>query len=98
VNAPADGHTLLLAAQPNAVDATLYPRPGFNFMRDIVPVTGIIRMPKVVLVHPSCRPHDHSRAHCGYRAEQWYGLGAPRDTPATIASTSRPMPRSRTLR
>ena len=53
VNAPADGYTLLLAAQPNAVNATLYPRLSFNFMRDIVPVAGIIRMPMVVLVHPS---------------------------------------------
>ena len=53
VNAPADGYTLLLAAQPNAVNAALYPRLGFNFMRDIAPVAGIIRMPMVVLVHPS---------------------------------------------
>jgi tripartite-type tricarboxylate transporter receptor subunit TctC len=53
VNAPADGYTLLLAALPNAVNATLYPQLGFNFIRDITPVAGIIRMPMVVLVHPS---------------------------------------------
>jgi tripartite-type tricarboxylate transporter receptor subunit TctC len=52
VNAPPDGYTLLLAAQPNAVNATLYPRLGFNFMRDIAPVAGIVRMPMVVLVNP----------------------------------------------
>jgi len=52
VTAPPDGYTLLLAAQPNAVNATLYPRLGFNFMRDIAPVAGIVRMPMVVLVHP----------------------------------------------
>ncbi|MBO0751258.1 MAG: tripartite tricarboxylate transporter substrate binding protein [Bradyrhizobiaceae bacterium] len=53
VNAPPDGYTLLLAALPNAVNATLYPKLGFNFIRDIAPVAGIIRMPMVVLVNPS---------------------------------------------
>jgi tripartite-type tricarboxylate transporter receptor subunit TctC len=53
VNAPADGYTLLLAALPNAVNATLYPKLNFNFVRDIAPVAGVIRVPMVVLVHPS---------------------------------------------
>jgi tripartite-type tricarboxylate transporter receptor subunit TctC len=53
VNAPADGYTLLLATLPNAVNATLYPHLKFNFLRDIVPVAGVIRVPMVVLVHPS---------------------------------------------
>jgi tripartite-type tricarboxylate transporter receptor subunit TctC len=53
VNAPADGYTLLLATVPNAVNATLYPKLSFNFIRDIAPVAGVIRVPMVVLVHPS---------------------------------------------
>jgi tripartite-type tricarboxylate transporter receptor subunit TctC len=53
VNAPADGYTLLLATVPNAVNATLYEKLNFNFIRDIAPVAGIIRVPQVVLVHPS---------------------------------------------
>src|SRR5689334_12503925 len=53
VNAPADGHTLLLATLPNAVNATLYPQLKFNFLRDTTAVAGIIRVPMVVLVHPS---------------------------------------------
>jgi len=53
VNAPADGYTLLLAALPNAVNATLYPKLNFNFVRDIAPVAGVMRVPMVVLVHPS---------------------------------------------
>src|SRR5713101_8085870 len=53
VNAPPDGHTLLLATVPNAVNATLYEKLNFNFIRDIAPVAGIIRVPQVVLVHPS---------------------------------------------
>jgi len=53
VNAPADGHTLLLATVPNAVNATLYEKLNFNFIRDIAPVAGIIRVSMVILVHPS---------------------------------------------
>ena len=52
-NAPADGYTLLLAAVPNAVNATLFEKLNFNFIRDIAPVAGIIRVPMAVLVHPS---------------------------------------------
>src|SRR5947199_449125 len=53
VNAPPDGHTLLLATVPNAVNATLYEKLNFNFIRDIAPVGGIIRVVMVILVHPS---------------------------------------------
>jgi tripartite-type tricarboxylate transporter receptor subunit TctC len=53
VNAAPDGYTLLLALVPNAVNATLYDKLNFNFIRDIAPVAGIIRVPQVVLVNPS---------------------------------------------
>jgi tripartite-type tricarboxylate transporter receptor subunit TctC len=53
VNAPPDGYTLLLATVPNAVNATLHQKLNFNFIRDIAPVAGVIRVPMVVLVHPS---------------------------------------------
>jgi len=53
VNAAPDGHTLLLATVPNAVNATLYEKLNFNFIRDIAPVVGIIRVPQVILVNPS---------------------------------------------
>jgi tripartite-type tricarboxylate transporter receptor subunit TctC len=53
VRASPDGYTLLLATVPNAVNATLYPNLNFNFIRDIAPVSGVIRVPMVVLVHPS---------------------------------------------
>jgi tripartite-type tricarboxylate transporter receptor subunit TctC len=52
VNAPPDGYTLLLALVPNAVNAALYEKLSFNFIRDIAPVAGIIRVPQVVLVNP----------------------------------------------
>lgn len=53
INAPPDGHTLLLATLPNAVNASLYPKLNFVFLRDAAPVAGIIRVPMVVLVHPA---------------------------------------------
>jgi tripartite-type tricarboxylate transporter receptor subunit TctC len=53
VNAAADGYTLLLATVPNAVNASLYEKLGFNFIRDTAPVAGIIRVPMVMLLNPS---------------------------------------------
>ena len=53
VNALPDGYTLLLATLPNAVNASLYPNLKFVFLRDIAAVAGVIRVPLVVLVHPS---------------------------------------------
>ncbi len=52
VRAPADGYTLLLVAPANAINATLYDKLNFNFLRDIDPVAGIIRFPNVVVVNP----------------------------------------------
>jgi tripartite-type tricarboxylate transporter receptor subunit TctC len=53
VNAAADGYTLLLATVPNAVNASLYEKLNFNFIRDIAPIAGIIRVPMVILLNPS---------------------------------------------
>jgi tripartite-type tricarboxylate transporter receptor subunit TctC len=53
VNAAPDGYTLLLSTVPNAVNASLYEKLSFNFIRDTAPVAGIIRVPMVVLLNPS---------------------------------------------
>jgi tripartite-type tricarboxylate transporter receptor subunit TctC len=53
VQAPADGHTLLLASLANAVNATLYDKLNYNFIRDIAPVGGISRDPNVMVVVPT---------------------------------------------
>ena len=53
VKAPPDGYTLLLAGTPNAINATLYEKLNFNFIRDIASVAGISRAPLVMAVHPS---------------------------------------------
>jgi tripartite-type tricarboxylate transporter receptor subunit TctC len=57
VRATADGYTLLLAGPANAINATLYDKLSFNFIRDIVPVAGITREPLVMEVHPSLPTH-----------------------------------------
>jgi len=53
VHASPDGYTFLLAAPANAINATLYDKLNFNFLRDVEPVAGIIRFPNVVVVNPS---------------------------------------------
>jgi tripartite-type tricarboxylate transporter receptor subunit TctC len=53
VRAPADGYTLLLASPPSAINATLYERLNFNFIRDIAPVAAVIRAPFVMELNPS---------------------------------------------
>ena len=53
VSSPADGYTLLLAGSFNAINATLYDRLNFNFVRDIAPVVGIMRNPLIMEVNPS---------------------------------------------
>jgi tripartite-type tricarboxylate transporter receptor subunit TctC len=53
VQAPTDGYTLLLVPAPAAINATLYDNLNFNFIRDIAPVAGILRVPEVMVVNPS---------------------------------------------
>ena len=53
VRAPADGYTLLVAGLNDAINATLYDKLNFHFIRDVTPVAGIIRTALVVVVHPS---------------------------------------------
>ena len=52
VHSPPDGYTLLLVNPANAINATLYPKLSFNFLRDIVPVGGVMRVPNVMEVNP----------------------------------------------
>jgi tripartite-type tricarboxylate transporter receptor subunit TctC len=53
VRAPADGYALLMIHPPSAINATLYGRLNFNFIRDIAPVAGVIRTPFVMEVNPA---------------------------------------------
>jgi tripartite-type tricarboxylate transporter receptor subunit TctC len=53
VTAPPDGYTLLTCVTANAINATLYQNLNFNFIRDIAPVAGLLRLPLVMIVNRS---------------------------------------------
>jgi tripartite-type tricarboxylate transporter receptor subunit TctC len=53
VRASPDGYTMLMAGAYNAINATLYDKLNFNFIRDIAAVAGLVRVPNVMVVHPS---------------------------------------------
>jgi tripartite-type tricarboxylate transporter receptor subunit TctC len=53
VKARPDGYTILMASTTNAINATLYNKLSFNFIRDIAPVATISRNTLVMVVHPS---------------------------------------------
>jgi tripartite-type tricarboxylate transporter receptor subunit TctC len=53
INAPPDGYTLLFVNPANGINASLYKKLSFNFVRDIAPVGGITRVPNVMEVNPN---------------------------------------------
>jgi tripartite-type tricarboxylate transporter receptor subunit TctC len=53
VRAPADGYTLLIAGTSSTVNASLYDRLNFNFIRDVAPVGSVMRFSLAVIVNPS---------------------------------------------
>ena len=53
VRAPPDGYTLLVVTASNAINATLYDKLNFNFLRDIAPIAGVMLYPLVMQVNPS---------------------------------------------
>ncbi len=53
VRAAPDGYTLLLTAIPDSINATLYDKLSFNFLRDIAPIAGIIRGPQILVLNPA---------------------------------------------
>jgi len=53
IRSPPDGYTLLLVGDYNAINASLYDKLGFDFVRDTAPVASLIRAPAVLLVNPS---------------------------------------------
>ena len=53
-----DGYTLLLVGAVNTINATLYERLNFVFLRDFAPVASMVRLPLVMMVHPSLPVHS----------------------------------------
>src|SRR5204862_1033708 len=53
IHSPPDGYTVLVVSSPHAINATLYDNLRFNFVRDMAPVAGIMRIPNVMVVSQS---------------------------------------------
>ena len=53
INAAPDGYTIIMVVLSNVLNATLYPKLKFNFLRDIAPVAGIADTPYLMLVNPA---------------------------------------------
>jgi tripartite-type tricarboxylate transporter receptor subunit TctC len=52
INSPPDGYTVYLVNPANGINTTLYKKLNFNFIRDMAPVGGIMRVPNVMVVNP----------------------------------------------
>ena len=53
IKSPPDGYTLFMVGPNNAINASLYDKLNFDFVRDFAPVAGVMRVPNVMEVHPS---------------------------------------------
>jgi len=82
-NSPPDGYTLLLVTSANFINATLYEKLNFNFVRDITPVASLSREPAVMVVHPSVPANTvpefitYAKANPGKINFASGGIGAP---------------------
>jgi tripartite-type tricarboxylate transporter receptor subunit TctC len=83
VKSAPDGYTLLLVTAANAINATLYGKLNFNFIRDIAPVAALGREPNAMLVNPSVPAKTvpefiaHAKANPGKIVMASGGNGAP---------------------
>jgi tripartite-type tricarboxylate transporter receptor subunit TctC len=90
VHAAPDGYTLLSVSSPNAINATLYDNLNFNFIRDIAPVGGIMRVPLVMEVNPSLPVHSvpefiaYAKANPGKISYASAGVGTPQQVSAEL--------------
>ena len=82
IRAPADGYTLLLATPANAMNATLYEKLNYDFIRDTAPVAGIMVVANVMEVHPSLPVKTRSGVHRLCQSQPWqdqHGIGRRRN-------------------
>jgi len=90
INSPPDGYTMLLVGSPNAINATLYQKLNFVFLRDIVPVASFARTPLVIEVHPSVPVHTlpefiaYAKANPGKVNYASAGIGTPQHVAAEL--------------
>src|SRR5712671_1423363 len=82
VHAPPDGYTVLVVSSSHAINATLYDKLNFSFVRDIAPVASIMRVPNVMVVNPAFPARsvrefiDYGKANPGKLNFASSGIGA----------------------
>jgi tripartite-type tricarboxylate transporter receptor subunit TctC len=82
IRAPADGRTLLVAAPANAINATLYDKLSFDFLRDTVPIAGFVRSAFTMIVKPAHTANnlsefiDYAKANPGKTSMGSAGVGS----------------------
>ena len=76
VRAPADGYTLIMVSSANAINATLYDKLNFDFIRDIAPIARINHSTYVLAVHPSFSGKDGQYGLRRHRIPATYGRPA----------------------
>ena len=90
VRAAPDGYTLLSVSSPNAINASLYQHLNYNFIRDIAPVAGIMRVPLVMEVNPSLPVKTvpefiaYAKANPGKISYASAGIGTPQHVSAEL--------------
>jgi tripartite-type tricarboxylate transporter receptor subunit TctC len=83
VGASPDGYTILMVSSANAINATLYDKLNFVFLRDIAAVAGVISLPFVMVVNPSVPAKTvpefaaHAKANPGKISFGSPGIGTP---------------------
>ena len=98
VRASPDGYTLLIVGGWNAINATLYDKLSFNFIRDIAPVAGTNREPYVIVVHPSVPAKTvsefiaYANANPGKVTMASGGIGAPSHVSGELFKMGRGQP------
>jgi tripartite-type tricarboxylate transporter receptor subunit TctC len=98
VRAAPDGYTLLLVGPPQTISASLYENLNFVFLRDIVPVAGILRTPVVMVVNPSLPVKTvsefmaYAKANPGKLNMASGGIGSGRPTPSLLATACQSRP------
>src|SRR5215472_1844822 len=85
-----NGYTLLWVTAVNAINATLYDKLNFNFIRDIEPVTAVVRLPNIMVLHPSVPAKSvpefiaYAKAHPG-KINMAYSTSGGARTTASVA-------------
>jgi tripartite-type tricarboxylate transporter receptor subunit TctC len=90
INAPADGYTLLQTAPANTINATLFDKLNFNFIRDTAPVAGTLRTYYIMVVNPSVPAKSvaefiaYAKANAGKVSYASAGSGTPQHVSAEL--------------